>query len=71
MLAILAVVGVAIVGGGAGIGDALSFAQPIGFGMRYLQWEELMRKKPEASLPVSAVVQLRLPCWDSLKWRPS
>jgi hypothetical protein len=56
MLAILAVVGVAIVGGGPAIGDALSFAQPIGFGMRYLQWKELMRKKPEASLPVSAAV---------------
>jgi drug/metabolite transporter (DMT)-like permease len=58
--AILAVVGVAIVelqgaGGAPTIGDALSFAQPIGFGMGYLQLEEIMSKKPEAALPVSAI----------------
>ena len=58
--AALAVLGVAIVelkgaGGAPTIGDALSFAQPIGFGMGYLQLEELMVKKPEAALPVSAL----------------
>jgi drug/metabolite transporter (DMT)-like permease len=58
--AILAVVGVAIVelqgaGGAPTMGDALSFAQPIGFGMGYLQLEEIMSKKPEAALPVSAI----------------
>lgn len=58
--AALAVLGVAIVelqgaGGAPTIGDALSFAQPIGFGMGYLQLEELMRKRPETALPVSAI----------------
>ncbi len=58
--AALAVIGVAIVelqgaGGAPTIGDALSFAQPIGFGMGYLTLEELMKKKPEAALPVSAL----------------
>jgi drug/metabolite transporter (DMT)-like permease len=58
--AAVAVLGVAIVelkgsGGAPNIGDALSFAQPIGFGMGYLQLEELMSKKPEAALPVSAL----------------
>lgn len=58
--AALAVLGVAIVelkgaGGAPTIGDAFSFAQPIGFGMGYLQLEELMSKKPEAALPVSAL----------------
>jgi drug/metabolite transporter (DMT)-like permease len=58
--AILAVVGVGIVelqgaGGAPTIGDALSFAQPIGFGMGYLQLEDIMSKKPEAALPVSAI----------------
>lgn len=58
--AALAVTGVAMVElqGAAGaptIGDALSFAQPIGFGMGYLQLEELMRRRPEAALPVSAI----------------
>lgn len=58
--AALAVLGVAIVElqGAAGaptIGDALSFAQPIGFGMGYLQLEELMRRRPETALPVSAI----------------
>jgi len=58
--AALAVLGVAIVelkgaGGDPTIGDALSFAQPIGFGMGYLQLEEIMMKKPEAALPVSAL----------------
>lgn len=56
--AILAVLGVGIIelqgaGGAPTIGDALSFAQPIGFGMGYLQLEEIMSKKPEAALPVS------------------
>jgi drug/metabolite transporter (DMT)-like permease len=60
MPAALAVLGVAIVelkgaGGAPTIGDALSFAQPIGFGMGYLQLEEIMSKKPEAALPVSAL----------------
>jgi len=58
--AAVAVTGVAIVelqgaGGAPTIGDALSFAQPIGFGLGYLQLEELMRKQPEAALPVSAI----------------
>ena len=58
--AVLAVIGVAIVElqGAAGppnMGDLLSFAQPIGFGMGYLQLEEIMRKKPEAGLPVAAI----------------
>jgi drug/metabolite transporter (DMT)-like permease len=58
--AALAVLGVAIVelqgaGGAPTIGDALSFTQPIGFGMGYLTLEELMSKKPEAALPVSAI----------------
>ncbi len=58
--AALAVVGVAIVelkgaGGAPTVGDALSFAQPIGFGMGYLQLEELMSKNPQAALPVSAL----------------
>eukprot|EP00567_Pseudictyota_dubia_P000235 CAMPEP_0197465638 /NCGR_PEP_ID=MMETSP1175-20131217/64642_1 /TAXON_ID=1003142 /ORGANISM="Triceratium dubium, Strain CCMP147" /LENGTH=449 /DNA_ID=CAMNT_0043001657 /DNA_START=612 /DNA_END=1961 /DNA_ORIENTATION=+ len=58
--AVVAVAGVAIVelkgaGGAPSVGDALSFAQPIGFGLGYLQLEELMRKRPEAALPVSAI----------------
>jgi drug/metabolite transporter (DMT)-like permease len=58
--AAVAVLGVAIVelkgaGGSPTIGDFLSFAQPIGFGMGYLQLEELVRKKPEAGLPISAI----------------
>mmetsp|Transcript_60959 Transcript_60959/g.175621 ORF Transcript_60959/g.175621 Transcript_60959/m.175621 type:complete len:443 (+) Transcript_60959:88-1416(+) len=60
MPAILAVIGVAIVelkgaGGAPTVGDALSFAQPIGFGLGYLQLENIMSKKPEAALPVSAL----------------
>lgn len=58
--AAVAVLGVAIVelkgaGGTPAIGDLLSFAQPIGFGMGYLQLEELVRKKPDAGLPISAI----------------
>mmetsp|Transcript_644 Transcript_644/g.1522 ORF Transcript_644/g.1522 Transcript_644/m.1522 type:complete len:446 (-) Transcript_644:523-1860(-) len=58
--AVVAVIGVAIVelkgaGGSPTIGDALSFAQPIGFGMGYLILENIMAKKPEAALPVSAI----------------
>jgi drug/metabolite transporter (DMT)-like permease len=58
--AAIAVAGVAIVelkgaGGAPAVGDALSFAQPIGFGMGYLILEDLMAKKPEAALPVSAI----------------
>lgn len=58
--ALLAVTGVAIVElqGAAGaptIGDALSFAQPIGFGLGYLQLEELMRKRPDTATAVSAM----------------
>jgi len=58
--AAVAVVGVAIVelkgaGGAPNIGDALSFSQPIGFGMGYLILENIMAKKPEAALPVSAI----------------
>lgn len=58
--AAVAVLGVAIVelqgaGGAPTIGDALSFAQPIGFGMGYLVLENIMARKPEAALPVSAI----------------
>ena len=58
--AFVAVAGVAIIelwgaGGDPTIGDLFSFAQPIGFGLGYVQLEELMRKKPEAALPVSAI----------------
>jgi drug/metabolite transporter (DMT)-like permease len=58
--AAVAVAGVAIVElwGAAGSptsGDLLSFAQPIGFGMGYLQLEELMKRRPDLALPVSAV----------------
>jgi len=58
--AVVAVIGVAIVelkgaGGSPTIGDALSFAQPIGFGMGYLILENIMARKPEAALPVSAM----------------
>lgn len=58
--AVVAVIGVAIVelrgaGGSPTVGDALSFAQPIGFGMGYLILENIMARKPEAALPVSAI----------------
>ena len=58
--AALAVIGVAIVelkgaGGAPTIGDALSFAQPIGFGMGYLTLEEIMAKKPEAASLVTTI----------------
>jgi drug/metabolite transporter (DMT)-like permease len=58
--AAIAVAGVAIVelkgaGGAPTVGDALSFAQPVGFGMGYLILEKLMDKKPEAALAVSAI----------------
>lgn len=58
--AALAVVGVAIVelqgaAGGPSVGDLISFAQPIGFGMGYLQLEELMSRRPDMALPVSAI----------------
>jgi drug/metabolite transporter (DMT)-like permease len=58
--AAIAVAGVAIVelkggAGGANIGDALSFAQPIGFGLGYLILEDLMSKRPDTALAVSAI----------------
>mmetsp|Transcript_22812 Transcript_22812/g.54987 ORF Transcript_22812/g.54987 Transcript_22812/m.54987 type:complete len:508 (-) Transcript_22812:75-1598(-) len=58
--ALIAVAGVAIIElkGAAGdptVGDLICFAQPIGFGMGYLQLEELMKKEPSAALPVSAI----------------
>ncbi|KAL3783095.1 hypothetical protein ACHAWO_011024 [Cyclotella atomus] len=58
--AMIAVMGVAIIelkgaGGSPTRGDLISFAQPIGFGMGYLQLEELMHKQPSAALPVSAM----------------
>ena len=58
--ALIAVTGVAIIelkgaAGGPVIGDLIAFTQPIGFGMGYLQLEELMRKEPSAALPVSAI----------------
>lgn len=58
--ALIAVFGVAIIelkgaGGSPTWGDFISFSQPIGFGMGYLQLEELMHKQPSAALPVSAM----------------
>jgi len=58
--ALLAVFGVAIVElkGAAGaptIGDLISFAQPIGFGMGYLKLEDLMREEPESATAVSFI----------------
>lgn len=58
--AAVAVSGVALVelkgaGGAPTIGDALSFAQPIGFGLGYLQLENLMKQSPQAGLPISAI----------------
>ena len=58
--AAIAILGVAVVelkgaGGRPTVGDALSFAQPIGFGAGYLILEKLMTKRPEAALPVSAI----------------
>ena len=58
--AMIAVIGVAIIelkgaGGSPTWGDFISFSQPIGFGMGYLQLEELMHKQPSAALPVSAM----------------
>ncbi|KAL3794850.1 hypothetical protein ACHAW5_004372 [Stephanodiscus triporus] len=58
--ALIAVAGVAIIElkGAAGnptLGDLICFSQPIGFGMGYLQLEELMKKEPAAALPVSGI----------------
>ena len=58
--ALIAVAGVAIIElkGAAGnptIGDLICFSQPIGFGLGYLQLEELMKKEPNAALPVSGI----------------
>jgi len=58
--AALAVVGVSIVelwgaGGAPTVGDLVSFTQPIGFGMGYLKLEELMSRRPDTALPVSAI----------------
>lgn len=58
--AMIAVMGVAIIelkgaGGSPTRGDFISFSQPIGFGMGYLQLEGLMHKQPSAALPVSAM----------------
>ena len=58
--AAIAVAGVAVIElkGAAGdptIGDLLSFAQPIGFGLGYLQLEALMAKRPDTALAVSAI----------------
>lgn len=58
--AAIAVAGVAVVelngaSGGANIGDALSFAQPLGFGLGYLLLEDLMAKRPDTALAVSAI----------------
>ncbi len=63
--AAIAVLGVAIVElkGAAGaptVGDLLSFAQPIGFGMGYLQLEQLMSKRPDAGLSISAIKLLMI-----------
>ncbi|CAB9499248.1 membrane [Seminavis robusta] len=56
----IAVAGVAVVelqgaAGGPNVGDLLSFAQPIGFGLGYLMLEELMAKRPDTALAVSAI----------------
>jgi len=56
----IAVAGVAIIElkGAAGDptwGDLLCLSQPIGFGMGYLQLEELMKREPGAALPVSGI----------------
>lgn len=58
--AALAVAGVAIVelkgaGGAPTVGDLLSFAQPIGFGIGYLKLEELMRESPQSAVAVSTI----------------
>ena len=58
--ALIAVIGVAIIElkGAAGnptIGDLICFSQPVGFGMGYLQLEQLMKKEPSAALPVSGI----------------
>lgn len=58
--AAIAVAGVAVVelkgaAGGANMGDLLSFAQPVGFGLGYLMLEDLMSKRPETALTVSAI----------------
>lgn len=58
--AMLGFMGVAIIelkgaGGSPTWGDFISFSQPIGFGMGYIQLEELMHKQPSAALPVSAI----------------
>eukprot|EP00547_Thalassionema_nitzschioides_P006965 CAMPEP_0194202606 /NCGR_PEP_ID=MMETSP0156-20130528/2589_1 /TAXON_ID=33649 /ORGANISM="Thalassionema nitzschioides, Strain L26-B" /LENGTH=465 /DNA_ID=CAMNT_0038928149 /DNA_START=135 /DNA_END=1532 /DNA_ORIENTATION=- len=58
--ALVAVAGVAVIelqgaGGAPTIGDGLSLAQPIGFGMGYLTLEQIMEDSPEAALPVSAI----------------
>lgn len=58
--ALVAVAGVAIIelkgaGGAPTIGDLFSLAQPIGFGLGYIQLEGLMRERPEAALPVSCI----------------
>jgi len=58
--AAVAVAGVAVVelkgaAGGPNIGDLLSFAQPIGFGLGYLILEELMAKRPDAAIAVSFI----------------
>jgi len=58
--ALIAVTGVAIIelkgaAGGPVIGDLIAFTQPIGFGMAYLQLEELVKKQPSAGLPISFI----------------
>lgn len=58
--ATIAVLGVAIIelkgaGGDPNIGDLLSFAQPIGFGLGYVQLENIMKENPGAGLVVSAI----------------
>lgn len=58
--AALAVAGVSIVelwgaSSGANVGDLLSVAQPIGFGMGYLKLESLMAKRPDLAVPVSTI----------------
>lgn len=37
------------------IGDLISLAQPIGFGMGYIRLEEIMAESPKDALPVTAV----------------
>ena len=58
--ALIAVVGVAVVelrgdAGAPTVGDFLSLAQPIGFGVGYVTLERIMKRRPDLALPVAAI----------------